>query len=256
MNNLMTLIRKDLMEQWRTKKILILAIIFLFIAISSPILAKITPEILKSVNVPGMTLTLPDPTYNDAIDQFIKNISQLALLAVIFIVAGAVSDEKSRKTLEILLTKPVSRTLFILSKFKSYFFSISAIFLSASIIFYLYTSSIFTQFNLINFAIVAISSLLYMLTIVSVTILASTLVKNSIVAGCLGFLCYVLSGIVFSLIQPLKDYNPGMILSNYKDVISGGAGSSLIVPTIVCVTTIIFFIIIAIISFRKQEIER
>ena len=101
---LLTLLKKDLMEQWRTKKILILIIIFLFVAISSPIIAKLTPELLKSISVPGLTINLPAPTYSDSLDQFIKNTSQIALLVLVFVVAGAVSDEKNRKSLEILLT--------------------------------------------------------------------------------------------------------------------------------------------------------
>jgi ABC-2 type transport system permease protein len=94
---LLILLKKDLLEQWRTKKILILAIIFLFVAISSPIMAKILPELMKSISVPGMVISLPSPTYLDAIDQYIKNISQIAILVVIFIVAGAICDEKTAK---------------------------------------------------------------------------------------------------------------------------------------------------------------
>jgi ABC-2 type transport system permease protein len=256
MNTLLTLIRKDLLEQWRTKKILILAIIFLFVAIASPIIAKITPELLKSVSVPGLTVKLPTPTYIDSLDQFIKNTSQIALLVLVFVVAGAVSDEKNRKTLEILLTKPVSRTLFILSKFKAYFISITTIFAVASLIFYLYTISTFATFNLLNFVVMAGNVLLYILMIASVTILASTVVKNSIAAGGIGFVVYILFGTVFSLIEPIKKYSPNTIFSNYKDLVANGWNSDLFWPIIVILVVIIVSIVISILIFRRQEIER
>lgn len=256
LSTLLILIKKDLVEQWRTKKILILIIIFLFVAISSPIMAKLLPEILKSVSVPGMVISLPAPTYLDAIDQYIKNISQVALLVIIFIVAGAISDEKSHKTLEILLTKPVSRIEFILSKFKSYFISIVAIFAVCSTIFYFYTTSIFATFNLINFTIMAAIALLYILMIVAITILASTVVKNSIIAGGIGFASYIVFGTVFSLIGPLKPYSPGMIFDIYKDVVTSGWTNSLIWPLIITLIVIVLSVIFSIVIFRKQEIDR
>ena len=255
-NTLMNLIRKDLLEQMRTKKILILAIVFLFVAISSPILAKLTPEILKSVSVPGLTITLPDPTYSDAIDQFIKNVSQIALLVVIFVVAGAISDEKSRKTLEIILTKPISRSLFVLSKFKAYFISVIAIFTTSSLIFYLYTASLFGQFNLLNFAIMAGCALLYVLMVVSITIFASSFVKNSLAAGGIGFAGYILFGTIFGLIEPLKSFSPGLIFSNYKDVITGGWTNDLWLPIATTAVVIIASVTFSILAFQKQEIER
>jgi len=253
---LLTLLKKDLMEQWRTKKILILVIIFLFVAVSSPIIAKLTPELLKSISVPGLTIKLPPPTYSDSIDQFIKNISQIALLVLVFVVAGAVSDEKNRKTLEILLTKPVSRMLFILSKFKSYFLSISVIFAACSAIFYLYTVSTFAYFNALNFAIMAGNVLVYILMIVSITILASTFVKNSIAAGGIGFVSYILFGTIFDFFEPLKKFSPNTIFSTYKDVVAHGWNVDLLLPLLFMFSIILLSTLLAIAIFRRQEIER
>jgi ABC-2 type transport system permease protein len=253
---LFTLLRKDLMEQWRTKKILILLIVFLFVAISSPIIAKLTPDLLKSISVPGLTINLPPPTYSDSIDQFIKNISQIALLVLVFVVAGAVSDEKNRKTLEILLTKPVSRMMFILSKFKSYFLSISVIFAACSAIFYLYTVSTFATFNAFNFAIMAGNVLLYILMIVSITILASTFVKNSIAAGGIGFVSYILFGMVFDFFEPLKKFSPNTVFSSYKDIVAHGWNSDLLLPLLFMLSIILLSMLLAIAIFRRQEIER
>lgn len=256
MKSFTTLIRKDLMEQWRTKKILTLLIVFLFAAIASPIMAKLTPELMKSLNVPGLIINLPTPTFFDSIDQFVKNVSQIALLVLVFVVAGAVSDEKNRKTLEIVLTKPISRVRFILSKFSAYFISVSAIFIASATIFYLYTSSVFEWFNFANFVIVAACILAYLLMISAITILASTIVNNSIAAGGIGFIFYILFGTVMDLIAPLKDFSPNIFLTNYKDIIKNGWNGDLLLPVITMFIAIITSMLIAIYSFRKQEIER
>jgi ABC-2 type transport system permease protein len=253
---ILTLLKKELLEQWRTKKILIISIVFLFIAVSSPIIAKLTPELLKNISVPGLTINLPEPTYKDSVDQFIKNISQIGLLVLIFVVAGAVSDEKNRKTLEILLTKPVSRAKFIWSKFASYFVSLAVIYFVSSAIFYLYTVTTFSAFNFWNFLAMDVNVFAYILMIVSITILASTVVKNSIAAGGIGFIVYILFGTIFGLIEPIKQLSPNTIFDNYKKVIENSWSNELFWPLVVIVSVIALAIIAAILLFRRQEIER
>jgi len=256
MNEFIVLFRKELLEQWRTKKILILAIVFLFVAISSPVLAKLTPELLKTIKVPGMAITLPEPTYKDALDQFIKNISQIALLVLVFVVAGAVSDEKNKKTLEILLSKPVSRSRFVLSKFGSYFFSISAAFTASCIVFYFYTSTTFQFFSFTGFTLMALIVLLYILMIVAITIFASSIVNSSILAGAIGFVSFVVFGMLFGLVEGTKKYSPNLIFSNYKEVVSNGWTNKLIPPMLVILIVIFLLVITAIYFFKGQEIER
>jgi ABC-2 type transport system permease protein len=253
---LSVLVKKEILEQWRTKKILVLCIIFLFVAIASPILAKLTPELLKNISVPGMVIKLPEPTFRDAIDQFMKNLSQVALLVLIFLVAGAVSDEKNKKTLEILLTKPISRTKFIFSKFIGYFLSISLVFVVTGGLFYSYTSVIFGQFDLVKFLFLAGLTLLYILMMVSVTILASAVLGNSIVAGGVGFSIYLIFGTVFGFIPGLKEYSPNIIFSDYKSLIDSGVSGHFLWPTVVTFAVILISILIAVTVFKNQEVER
>lgn len=255
MPEFLVLVRKELLEQWRTKKILIMAIIFLFVAISSPIIAKLTPELLKSVSIPGLSINLPAPTYNDALDQLVKNISQIALLILVFMVAGAVSDEKSKKTLDIVLTKPISRTKFILSKFCSYFVIISLIFISACLVFYIYTITNFATFNLINFLLMMFIMLLYVLMIISITIFASTMVSNSLVAGGIGFASFIIFGTISGLIEPIKKYSPNLIFSDYKELVASGLNTNLLISAIIIIGVITVFIVSSIVAFRHQEIK-
>jgi len=253
---MMVLIRKETLELWRTKKILIMCVIFLFVAVASPILAKITPELLKSVSIPGLSINLPESTYKDSLDQFMKNISQIALLVLVFTIAGVVSDEKNKKTLEIVLTKPISRAKFILAKFISSFFSVSVIFIVASAIFYAYTVSVFSSFNFINFSLMALIVLIYILMIVAITLLASTIVKNSIIAGGIGFISFILFGTILGLFEATKNFSPNLIFSNYQDIVASGWSNDLIYPILVSIGVIIISVVSAIIIFKRQEIDR
>jgi ABC-type transport system involved in multi-copper enzyme maturation permease subunit len=96
----------------------------------------------------------------------------------------------------------------------------------------------------------------YILMIVSITILASTVVKNSIAAGGIGFIVYILFGTIFGLIEPIKQLSPNTIFDNYKKVIENSWSNELFWPLVVIVSVIALAIIAAILLFRRQEIER
>ena len=112
------LLRKELREIRRTWRIWVLPAILLFIAITSPILAQITPALVRSLasNQPGVVIELPDPTPLDSYRQFASQLSQIGLLALIITTAGIISSELRSGTAILVLTKPVSRRSFVLAK--------------------------------------------------------------------------------------------------------------------------------------------
>lgn len=71
--------KKELLEVWRTKRLLILLVVFIIFGILSPLMAKLTPEILKSSFGSEVQLTIPEPTSIDSWVQFYKNITQMGI---------------------------------------------------------------------------------------------------------------------------------------------------------------------------------
>lgn len=249
------LFKKEWLEIARTKKMLVLVIIFLFVAISSPILAKLIPTIFKNLSVQGISITIPDPTWRDAIDQFVKNISQIAMIVIVFIFAGAVAEEKNKKTLEILLTKPVSRTSLITAKFGSAFASTILIYSTTSMLFYSYTASLFGTFSLTDFILMASLILLYLLQVIAVTLLASTLTSNQIIAAGVAFFIEIIVVTILGAIDKISRFMPGYILGEYRRVANGDQSGF---AASICVTVAIIIIsyLLAVWIFRRQEIER
>lgn len=253
----MTMFRKELLEIMRTKKFIILIVVFLFVAFASPALAKITPQLLKNLPAEsGITINLPEPTWKDSIDQFIKNLSQVAILVLVFIFAGVIAEEKNKKTLEIVLTKPVSRTSFVSSKFLAAFTATSIVYIVSAIIFYAYTLVIFGNFSFVNFSLLAILALVYLLFTVATAILCSTFTSNSVVAAFIAFGIQIIIVSILGLIDQIKKYLPGNIFTNYKDVFSEIKPESYLPSALVTIAIIILCMIISISIFRKQEIER
>lgn len=117
MNAALVFARKEAVEIVRTWRIWVLPAIILFFAITAPLLARFTPEIVGAVagNQLG-GVTLPPGTALDAYGQWIKNLSQITLFALIIIYGGIVSSATSSGTAILVLTKPMSRAGFVAVK--------------------------------------------------------------------------------------------------------------------------------------------
>lgn len=122
MRGLTTFLRKEAVEVLRTWRIWVLPGILVFVGVTSPVLAKLTPEILKSVasSGSGVVVRMTKPvTYGDSYLQWTKNLTQVVLFAVVIASSGMISAEKRAGTAILVLTKPVSRAAFVTAKIAS-----------------------------------------------------------------------------------------------------------------------------------------
>jgi len=165
---------KELLALWRTKRFLITIAVFGLFGLVSPLLAYFMPEILGSVEGAEMFADLiPEPTVYDAVTQYIKNITQFGFLIAILLGMGAVSGEKERGTAELILSKPLPRWAFVLSKFTAQVISYFAAFAAAASGGYLYIRILFGEVSLGGFVAVNLLLLLWLLTFAAITLLAS-----------------------------------------------------------------------------------
>jgi ABC-2 type transport system permease protein len=109
---------KEVTEIVRTWRLWVIPGMLVFFGLTSPIIAALTPALVQSMtsSQPGVVIKLPPPTSLDAYAQFIKNLDQFVLLAIIISGAGVVSGERSSGTAILALTKPLSRGAFVGAK--------------------------------------------------------------------------------------------------------------------------------------------
>jgi len=112
---------KELLEIRRTWRIWVIPGLTIFFAISGPFIALMTPQLLRALatSEPGMVIQLPDPTAREAFAQFLQNMSQVVMIALVITGAGSVSGERSSGTAILVLTKPLARPAFVLAKLAS-----------------------------------------------------------------------------------------------------------------------------------------
>jgi len=112
---------KEFTEIRRTWRLWVIPGMLVFFGVTSPIIAALTPSLVKSMaeSQPGVVIQVPPPTAVDAFAQFIKNLNQFVLIAVVITGAGVVSGERSSGTAILALTKPLSRGAFVVAKMLS-----------------------------------------------------------------------------------------------------------------------------------------
>ena len=118
MSGLGAFLEKELTEIRRTWRIWVIPGMLVFFGITSPIIAAVTPALVRSMaeSQPGVRIQLPPPGALDAFAQYLKNLDQFILIAIVITGAGVISTERSSGTAILALTKPLSRGAFVVAK--------------------------------------------------------------------------------------------------------------------------------------------
>ena len=119
MKRFLAFTQKELLEQFRSGKLLFLGILFLLFGIMNPAVAKLTPWLLEmmtdSLAQSGMTITQFTVNALDSWVQFFKNIP-MALIAFVLMEGSIFTREYQTGTLVLGLTKGLPRPTVVISK--------------------------------------------------------------------------------------------------------------------------------------------
>jgi ABC-2 type transport system permease protein len=246
--------RKEMQEQWRTHRFLIVAAVFAAFGLASPLFAKFTPEMLKAIpGVPSELLAaIPAPTVTDAITQYVKNMSQFGILLALLMTMGVVVQEKERGTAAFFLTRPVSRETFILAKFASLAVTFIISLALAAMGCWYYTLVLFAPLPWGPFLALNGLMLVVFLVYMALALLASTLSRSNGVAVGLAFMSLILL-VGIGALPTLGEYFPGRLFSWGTTLMMGGNASAW--PAFgISLGIIVVALLVACIVFRRQEV--
>lgn len=215
-------IRKELLEQWRTYRFLVLAVVLVIFGLLSPLAAKFTPQLISLI--PGgadISKIIPAPTILDAISQYVKNVGQFGILLAIFLAMGAVTQEKERGTAAIMLVKPLPRGSFLLAKFAGLSLSFLVCLALSGLGAYYYTVVLFSAPNFGQWLVLNGMMFVYLEVYLAITLLFSTLMRSQAAVVGLSFGVLLLLGIIGSL-GTLGQYLPAQLVSWGAELMAGG----------------------------------
>jgi ABC-2 type transport system permease protein len=245
--------RKEVLEILRTWRIWVLPGMMLFFAVTGPFLARFTPQIVGAVAGAQLGgLKLPPPTYHDAYAQWIKNLSQIILFALVIIYGGLISGEGRSGTAILVLTKPVSRAAFVVAKLAvhSVFLAILAV-LGTAITWGL-TAAMFASAPGSALWAAAMTWLVLGVLFIAVMTLLSVLVRSTAGAAGIGLGAYALLSIT-TIWKPLATYSPAGLVTQPASL-AAGTGGSVAWPIVTALALIAALAALAVLAFRRRDL--
>ena len=191
------------------------AVIVLAIAgILGPLTAKYLPQMLASMaDIPaGLAAILPAADISMAVGEYSDNLVQFGALLALLLPMAAIVGEKTQGTAALTLSKPVSRLSFVAAKLGAQGLTLFLAVLTAVVIGYLYVGVLFGWLDPLGFAAANVIYWVYLMVLLSLTIMASALTRSTVASAGIAFGGLVALGILGSL-PPLSAYLPSALLA-------------------------------------------
>jgi len=248
-----TALRKELLEQWRSYRMLIVGAVLIVFGMTSPLIAKLTPELIRLVpNGDALAALVPAPTAADAVAQYAKNMNQFGIVLALLVTMGAVAQEKDKGTAAMLLVKPMPRSVFLLAKFAALSLTFAVCVGLAAIGSYLYTLILFGALDAAAWLALNLLFLIFVLVFVALTLLCSTLMRSTAAAGGLAFgLLIALS--IASALPAIGEVLPGQLMV-WGAGLALGAGRAAWPALGVSLALIAASLVAAWLIFERQEL--
>lgn len=254
MKSYVAFIKKELIESIRTYRLVIMLTVFLLFGIISPLLAKLTPELLKYLGTGDLVITLPELTAMDSWAQFFKNVGQMGMLVLVIVFAGTMANELSRGTLVNVLTKGLNRKTVILSKFSVAVVIWTLAYLLCLGVALAYTIYLWGDVELENALAGFVAPWLFGCLLIALLIFGGTLFGSFsgslLLAGC----CVIAMSLV-AIMPALQKYNPIMLSGDQVALFVGARPLDDVIPAIlVCASLTVLLIVASVLVFNKKQL--
>lgn len=251
------LLKKEFMEQRRTSRLLIVAVVFFIVGLISPLLAKYTPVLLRSIpNVPfDLAKLIPEPTLKDAVDQYVKNTNQFGILLVILFTMNIMAQEIERGTAGMLFIKPVRRSALVLAKWLVGMGVMLVGLLVGALACLAYTAILFGPLPVVGFIKLNLLMAVTLGVYLTVSLCASALARTQAMAaaGAFGGLVLLL---ILGALPRLSDYMPGQLINWGISLLSGGINAGGITPVTWGALVVALGMMAAMLAIACLRIER
>jgi ABC-2 type transport system permease protein len=250
-----TLFWKEIVEQWRSYRLLIVAAVLAAFGMMGPLSAKYLPLLLEEVaGVPeGLAEVMPTPDMAMALTEYIDNLTQFGVILAILIPMGAVVGEKVGGTAGMTLSKPVSRAGFLAAKFLANAITLAAGVILAALGGFYYTGVLFTWPPVTAFGAANALLFAYLGLFASLTLFASTMARSQLAAAGLSFFMLLLLGLLGAIPQ-FGSRLPAAVLQWARGLATGAAIEPAWAALATCLGLTAAALLGAWLVFRRQEL--
>lgn len=250
------LLRKELLESWRTMRLPVVAGLFLMVGLSSPLLAKFLPEIIKAAAGDQLgAIPVPTPVAGDSLAQLWKNLAQFGAFAAIILAMGSVATERDRGTAAFVLSKTATRGAFLAAKVVAIGLVLALSVTLALVVAWIYTTILFEPQPVGGWIAAGILAWIGLAAWASITFLGSTATGSTAAAAGIGFGALLLLSLVSAIPNAARLVPGGLALPALA--LGGGSpieAADLVIPLVATAILIALTLLAAARSFARQEL--
>jgi ABC-2 type transport system permease protein len=252
-NGLLRFLGKELVEIARTWRLPVVGGVVLVFALTGPVLALLTPQLLESIQSgqSGVIIQVPEPMWRDAYAQWVKNLSQIVAFVAIIVAAGSVAGEVASGTAALVVTKPVSRSAFVVAKALSLFVLIASTVLAGAAVTQLVTLLVFGEAPAAELWLPTIVWLVFAALLISIATFLSTLVSTLAAAGIGVGVFFAVS--LTALWGPAVRYSPAGLVGAPAELLAGRE-LGLAWPLVTAVVASIVLVWLGAWAFSRREL--
>lgn len=246
MRNIAILFKVELLEAIRNIKFIWLTIFFTILGVTQPLIDKYMDVIIKNVGgIDGIMIdpNAPDPQANEVLlATFSGQFNQIGLIVLIISFMGMIANEKNSGVQGFIFTRPVSSLEYISSKlFSNWLISMVCIAIG-SIISYSYTIYLFDYYSITDFLLFLVLYSVWILFVISLAVLFSTMIKSSIFIGVATMLLSMVFLLLGNINETLSLFLPSGVLTLAESLLlqTGSANFLLIIAPIVYIMINVF----------------
>jgi ABC-2 type transport system permease protein len=219
MKGLIPLLKKEIKQQLRTHRLLIVGSVFLCFGLMAPLLQYFMPEIIKMAGE-QMIIELPPPTFLQAFSDYAAYFGQFGILISVLVAMGAIANEQKQGTALITLSKPVNTGAFVNAKFIAMSLTFLVAQAAAAVFCFAYTTWLIGEAPLLPFIWMNLLIVSFLIFCLAITLVFSSLFKSSLAAGGMAIGTIFGMGILSSL-PAVGNYLPSKILGWGINLLSG-----------------------------------
>lgn len=256
MRSLLACVKKEMMEQLRSGRLIILGILFVLLGIMNPAIAKLTPWLLEwmadSLAESGMVVTAVAVSAKESWTQFFKNIP-MGLIAFVLLESSIFTKEYESGTLVLAFTKGLERYKVVVSKAIMISILWTIAYWICFSITYGYNAYFWDNSVAQNLMLSVVCWWLFGLWVITLVVLFSTFSKSNT-----GVLCgtggVVLASYLLGLFPKIKEYLPTVLMEGYSLIYGMEKAENYTMAIIITFVLSIVCFLVSIPVFNKKQL--
>jgi ABC-2 type transport system permease protein len=248
-----TLWRLEWLRLVRTRRLVALGAVYAFFGLVGPLTARYLAEIIDRFGGSEMQVTVPDPTPVDGITQFAANASQIGLLVVVVVAAGALAVDAVPEMAIFLRTRVGSGARLLAPRLVVTAGAAAAALLVGTGLAWYETSALLGSPPVGGLLVGTLYGILYLAFAVALTAAAATVFRSVLATG-LATLLVLLVLPILGVVEAVGRWLPSHLVGAQTDLSAGGSAAGYLGAAGVTVAATALLVLVAVRRFDAREL--